>query len=290
MLTSAQTTKASLVSAPELQWSKTYGYIAAYGITQASDGNLLVATVQANGYAYTGHLGFYYTGTHGALLKIDLDGNVLSNKTLPFLPTVMNPTINRDVIVVGETETFYGYTKTDESEFPISQHFASLAKLSEDGETVWSKTYNLPGQPIPNLNETAYCAWDVGAHAKFLLQLSDGGYLFGGYAVFGGSLGDPLGDKAWLIRTDSTGNSLWAKTYGNDENYDSGRYNSANSAVQTPDGGFLFVGAVDGCGLVKIDALGNIEWTNEPADFSNAAFRSVLSTEDKGYLLAGYKN
>jgi hypothetical protein len=276
---SVSTVKATS-AAPELQWSKTYGYIAAYGITQTSDGNLLVAAQKADSYDYTGHLGFSYNNVVGILMKIDTEGNVLSNKTLHILPKVMQSTGDGDLIIAGDYTKFYGYSSTDMAEFKISQYFASLAKMSQDGESVWTRSYNLPGQPMTKLNETTFGAWSVGAHVTFLLQLNDGGYLLGGTSNLGGSLSSPVVNHAWLIRTNSSGDSLWVKTYG---------FTSVKSVVQSADGGFLLVGDEAGYVLVKVDGSGNIEWSKETGDFGYAVFNSIIQTED-GCLLVGYQD
>jgi hypothetical protein len=269
-------------AAPELQWSKTYGHISAYGITQASDGNLLVAAQQADGTVYTGHLAFHYKGTRGVLLEINLNGAVLSNKTLPIRPIAMAKTAEGNLIILGDVQSLYGYTTRDfddNTTYPIYQNFASLAKITEKGDIIWKKVYHLPEQPLRALNETAYFAGDIGTRSKFLLQLNDGGYLLGGWANFDGSVFNPTGRKAWLIRTDSLGNSIWAKTYGTDESYSD--KNFVNSAVQTSDGGFLFAGDVNGFGLIKIDSSGNVEWSKEQG---NNNINSIIQTEDNGYL------
>jgi hypothetical protein len=63
----------------------------------------------------------------------------------------------------------------------------------------------------------------------------------------------------YLIKTDSTGNSLWAKTYLPDN------INSCVSAVQAPDGGFTLVGSASDftnyniC-PIKTDASGQRVW------------------------------
>jgi hypothetical protein len=89
-------------------------------------------------------------------------------------------------------------------------------------------------------------------------QTSDGGYAFSGY-YFNYTV---YTERAWLVKTDSSGNVQWNKIYGPDVEY-SDRY--FNSFQQTSDGGFIAAGSTNefdnGNGsiwLVKTDSSGNI--------------------------------
>jgi hypothetical protein len=99
-------------------------------------------------------------------------------------------------------------------------------------------------------------------------QTTDGGYAFAGYyfqnAVYT--------ERAWLVKTDSTGNVQWNKIYGPDVEY-SNRY--FYSFQQTSDGGFIAAGSTnqfDGgnasAWLVKTDSNGNIS-NNDSATTSS---------------------
>jgi hypothetical protein len=92
LVASVPSTKATTEEAPQLQWSKTFGYATACCVTQAGDGSLLIVAQSAKDYQYTGHLGFHYNNLSGVLIKVDLNGQVLWNKSLPILPEVMIPT------------------------------------------------------------------------------------------------------------------------------------------------------------------------------------------------------
>lgn len=97
-----------------------------------------------------------------------------------------------------------------------------------------------------------------------------------GYILAGTSISDMSGNKSsakrgyWLVKTDSAGNKLWDKAYG-DEYFDGKLYGFS----LTSDGGFLISGSTknnvggdktefnlgDYQGwIVKIDSLGNREW------------------------------
>ena len=89
-----------------------------------------------------------------------------------------------------------------------------------------------------------------------VVQTSDGGY------AFAGSTNALNGDLDFLlVRTDSSGNMLWTKTYGGTS------YDAAYSVVLTGDGGFALAGYTESLGgnpdflLVRTDSSGNMLWT-----------------------------
>jgi hypothetical protein len=119
-------------------------------------------------------------------------------------------------------------------------------------------------------------------------QTTDGGYIITGvydldYYFDNG--------RAYLIKTDSSGDTLWTRTYG-------GSYWACGYDVQqTTDGGYIIAGAIDLIGsspyglfdiyLVKTDALGDTLWTRTYGGSSSDTPKSVLQTPDGGYIITG---
>jgi len=69
-----------------------------------------------------------------------------------------------------------------------------VVKLSPNGDLVWEKTYGIYSSTRGNS----------------IIQLKDGGYALTGFKRL-----KNRGDFIWLIKTDSLGNILWEKTFGN---------------------------------------------------------------------------
>ena len=128
----------------------------------------------------------------------------------------------------------------------------------------WSKTYS---------GATAVDHWPY-----FVIQTIDGGYAIAGRTALSGS-----GNYAfWLIKTDSTGNMQWNKTYGGS--------NLLLNMIQTKDGGFALIGNKDSentAWIIKTDAYGNMQWNKTYGGGSRDSPYSIVETSD-GYVFAGY--
>jgi hypothetical protein len=119
-------------------------------------------------------------------------------------------------------------------------------------------------------------------------QTSDGGYVITGYTYNSNNESRDI----YLIKTDSYGDTLWIRTYG-DSFTDVG-----HSVQQTIDGGYVIAGStdLDNSGtnadicLIKTDSNGDIEWTkNYGGDYFDIG-QSVQQTLDGGYIITGRKN
>ncbi len=118
-------------------------------------------------------------------------------------------------------------------------------------------------------------------------QTVDGGYVVAGTTrSFGAG-----GWDVYLIKTDSIGDTLWTKTFG-DTNAEVGY-----SICQTSDGGCIIAGKTEGlmgngdAYVVKTDANGETLWTRTYGVLTGSAnaVLSVQQTGDSGYILAGYE-
>jgi len=148
-----------------------------------------------------------------------------------------------------------------------------LIKVDANGNMEWHKTYGVAGN-----NATMF-------RAVSLVQTSDGGYAIAGG---NGSMGELALFDFWLVKTDSSGNLEWSKTYGR------GDMDVAYSVIQTIDGGYALAGETGTFGtefpdfwLVKTDASGNMEWNQTYGGWDTEVAYSMVQTSDGGYALAG---
>jgi hypothetical protein len=147
--------------------------------------------------------------------------------------------------------------------------FIKDVQTLEAPETEWTKTYG----------ETLI---DSGG---FVVQNSDGSYVIGGstdsFGVFDRDF--------WLIKIDANGNLLWNRTYGGIDR------EIGDSHIETSDGGFAIIGRTYQSGssgptdiwLIKTDKNGNQLWNKTYGGISYENGKSVLETNDGGFVIAG---
>ena len=147
--------------------------------------------------------------------------------------------------------------------------YALLPASLSHAQQVWKRTYG--------------GMFDDGGYS--VQQTSDGGYIIAGATYsFGAGMND-----VYLIKTNASGDSLWARTYGGtltDWGY---------SVQQTSDGGYIIAGGTCSFGdtlgdvyLIKTNASGNPLWTRTYGGANQDWGYSVRQTSDGGYIIAGY--
>lgn len=146
-----------------------------------------------------------------------------------------------------------------------------MAQINLYRPNFWSKSISSPG------NDVGYS----------VIQARDGGF------VIAGTSGNYSSD-AYLVKTDSTGDTLWTRTYGGD-GYDQGQ-----CVAPTADGGYIITGSIyypyhgtpdssSDIYLIKTDASGNVVWEKAYGEDGSDYGYSVIQTADGGYLVAGTK-
>ena len=128
---------------------------------------------------------------------------------------------------------------------------------------------------------------DIGQSVQ---QTTDGGYIICGVTENFNSGNDDV----YIIKTDSNGDSLWTKTYGDQINFEGG-----NTIQQTTDGGYIISGQsnsnINGIInrdilLIKIDENGIEEWYKTYGEINILDFGSSgQQTSDGGYIVTGHK-
>ncbi len=164
-----------------------------------------------------------------------------------------------------------GYTITSSSSVYMMGDQVYLLKIDLSLDTIWTKMYG----------------YDKQDYGHDIIQTTDGGYIVAGRTY---STVYPESGQAWVIKTDSNGDSLWTKKYGgNDEDI-------FFAAVETEDG-YMFTGQTRSFNAVIIDVLvvrtdfeGNVIWSNiyggNHADYGYGLFR----TENDDYVITGYSH
>jgi hypothetical protein len=290
-------------------WEKTYG-------GEAEDVGICVLQTPDGGYIVGG-----ITASFGAtpdiwliwLIKTDADGNKVWDKTYGGTRVAI---INSMILTPEGGYLISGATGTDFNE----SSDAFLIKTDSNGNELWSHAYGgdnydhlwsvrpaLDGGYILVGGTDSYGPgdvwlvktdaagneeWNKAFDGKsddygFMVQpVEDGGYVLAGVGAPGISKRD-----FWLIKTDSTGNMLWDKTFGGADD------DELTAACQTRDGGYILAGfsptpanGKDAL-LVRTDADGNEIWEKTFGGAGDDCPTSaVLQNADGDYVLIGYTN
>jgi hypothetical protein len=233
-------------------WNKTYG-----GALDETSGEM--CQTNDGGYALAG--GTYSFGAGDSdfwLVKTDADGMSYWNETYG------GTGYEYAMAVVQTLDSGYALFGVTESFGAGSQDFY-LVKTDASGNMQWNKTYG----------------GTTDDYGTSIVQTSDGGYALAGYTnSFGAGNND-----FWLVKTDSSGNMLWNRTYGG-----TGTDNTYQLRL-TSDDGYAMAGYTTSFGgfsayLVKTDASGNMEWNGTYGSPSMA--NSLIQTADGGFALAGF--
>lgn len=282
-----------LSHAQTLEWDKTYGSNGEEAVTflqQTSDGGYILG-----GSSDANTSGEKSENTRGEtdfwVVRIDADGNKVWDRTFGGSNfdelQLIQQTADGGYFLGG---TSYSGISSDKSEAnrgtcdPWCSSDFWVIKLDANGNKQWDKTFG--GGDFDGLTT--------------LQQTADGGYLLGGNSSSGIS-GDRTaaprgGTDYWVVKLDASGNKIWDKAYGSDED------DLLSFLQQTDDGGFILGGSsISGTGgekteaskggtdywLVKIDATGSIIWDRTFGGNESDRLSAIQQTMDGGYMLAG---
>jgi hypothetical protein len=243
-----------------LKWSKTYGGAGndfGHSMDKTKDGN----------YIILGHTSSYTKNYNDlCLVKINPEGKALWSKSYGLdasdYASSVRSTSDGGFVILAETINFIGNDKNSD---------ILIVKTDSTGIIQWSKVFGG--------NNTDY--------GYSIEETKEGGYVIGGET-------NSYGAGEWdfyLLKIKSNGAVEWSKTYG-ESGTDFGRY-----AQQTPDGGYIIGGnttnfksdGFDVC-LVKVDALGEIQWTKVYGGAGTDYMLSLKIAGDMGFYVVGYTN
>ncbi|TES92793.1 MAG: hypothetical protein E3J87_04215 [Candidatus Cloacimonadota bacterium] len=293
--------------APDTLWTKTFGGVdddQGWSVRETSDGCFIILGWTKSFGA--GNLDIY-------LLKVDQNGNYLWHKTFggseyeegrSILETADGGFIiagltgsygvgNKDVYLIktdslgnAEWTRTYGGTADDKGydvqittdggyiitgytySFGSGSADVYLIKTNANGNITWANAFGLSGP-------------DRGWSVK---ETSDGGYIVAGNTEsFGGDL------DVYIVKTNSSGDSVWARVYGGTGS------DRAHWIEETYDGRYVIVGYNGSVGgvltevwLLKTYANGDTMWTKMFGGLDWEAGYTVRETADRGYIIGGY--
>ena len=246
---------ATLSSHAQIQFQRVYGgdsYDVGKEVIQTSD----------DGYLIVGSSGSFdeEMGNQVLLLKTDENGYLQWKRTYgkQFAERAesIQETTDGNLIIGGLTERI-GLS-----------YQAYVLKVTMEGDTIWSNHFG--GEQ-----------WDF---CNQVVALADGGAaLFGQTFSYGAGDGD-----FYLIRLDSDGDTLWTRTYGGTA------LETGESIALTSDGGFVLAGTTESFGagkkdmyVVRTNSDGDTLWTKTFGGPEDDICKSVATTADDGYVLAG---
>lgn len=144
-----------------------------------------------------------------------------------------------------------------------------LFKLNTVGDTIWTHAYGRANQD----------------YGEQVIQTSDGGYIIAGRTY---SSYTPESCDAWVIKTDASGDSLWTRMYGGDNE------DMFNCVIETDDG-YIFAGNAESFGsgyaefwAVRTDDNGDTIWSRTDGDDVQHLCFEIFETGEGNYVLAGY--
>jgi len=238
-------------STAQQRWERTYGGTGedyGYSVQQTSDG----------GYVIAGQTSSFGAGAWDVwLIKTNASGDTLWTRTYGGTSvdwgSSVQQTSDYGYIIAGMAASFGGV-------------YVYLIKTNASGDTLWTKTYGGTGNNYGNS----------------VRQTSDGGYVVAGNTNAFGN-----GYQVYLVKTNSSGDTLWTRTYGGTGN------DWGNSVQQTSDGGYIIAGMTNSFGdsdqvyLIKTNVSGDTLWTRTYGGARNDWGESVQQTSDYGYIIAG---
>jgi len=244
------------LSNAQQRWERTYGGTCndyGYSVRQTSDGGYIVVGTT---HSFGAGLSDVY------LIKTNAAGDTLWKKTYGGrgndYGSSVEQTTDGGYIVVGGSSSFSDTLWGD----------VLMIKTDSSGNTLWAKT----------------CGGRYDDFGNSVHQTSDGGYIIAGYAR-SFSNGN---EDAYLIKTNSSGDTLWTKIYGGASN------DYAWSVQQTADSGYILAGWTSSFGngaddvyLIKTNATGGTLWMRTFGGVQCDFGFSVQQTADGGYLIAG---
>ena len=322
----------------DVLWQKAFGGSGnemGYNVVETSDKGFIIACTTNS---HDGDVSGNHGQDDGWVLKIDVSGNIIWKTVLGASGFdhiySIKPTPDGGCIGAGWTSSTDGAMTGNNGGFD-----SWVFRLDNAGTLVWQKTIGGSGydraQSVVNTLDGGYAiagwsessnknqSWNHGGSDAWICKLSNNGDIEW-QKLLGGSWGDWAYDiiqtqdygyllvgkteshdgdvkgqhgseDGWVIKLNQTGDIEWQRTMGGSDS------DSANSVVQTYDGGYVIAGWAGSddanikdkhgeldAWIVKLNCRGSIEWQMALGGSENDVANTVVQTKDGGFLMAGW--
>jgi hypothetical protein len=295
-----------LINAQVIEWTQTYGGTGQDGgesMVLTANGEIVIAGFKSSNFVQdvllmkTDALGNeLWSRTYnlnitdwGRSLKQTQDGGFIIAGMTEVSPQIFDPFLiktNSEGIIQWQRQYDYGFGNDDRAH--------SVWQTSDGGYIVAGQTWLMHGafgnydMYIIKTDMNGNVQWkkvffrenEGGDVALAVQQLSDGGYIIGGFT-------QSSEWASYIIRTDNLGNALWSNIYP-------GAWQSECYDIQsTPDGGFIYTGTESSFTtdtdvlLVKLDGNGVLQWKKIYGSVEADQGEYLQQLQDGGYLIAG---
>ena len=273
-----------LSSSGAIEWQKALGGSLndyATCVIQADDGGYVVSgTSSSNDGDVSGHHGLT-TSSDAWIIKLDSLGNIQWENSYG---GSLNDGSN-DILQANDGGyIFTGYSQSSDGDLTTNYGWSDfwVVKMNSSGTIEWSRTYG------GSLSEGA----------SSLRATPGSGFLLTGYTYSNDSditynAHSVLKMELWILRLDNLGNKLWDKCYGG-TNHD-----WVMDAIPTTDGGFALCCRTDSWDgditfthysydvwLLKLDSLGQKQWSQFFGGTSVDNAATIRQTSDNGFLVS----
>ncbi|MEZ4885877.1 MAG: right-handed parallel beta-helix repeat-containing protein [Chitinophagales bacterium] len=262
-----------------IQWDKNYGgnlFDVGRSLSITSDGGYIIA-----GYSTSSNLDV--VGNYGQqdfwVVKIDANGIIDWNQNYggsdqDFAYNILS-TSDGGYIIGGLSES---------SDNDVNSNYGNrdfwVVKIDSNGNIQWDKNYG--GSDVDECLSMA--------------STTDGGYILSGFTMSNDNDVDLNygGKDFWVVKIDANGNIQWDKNYGGSGD------DTAESIIQTVDGGYIIGGNTNSVTddvdanngntdfwVVKTDSNGNIQWEQNYGGTGRDIVNSVALSSNGGYIIIG---
>lgn len=263
----------ALDSSLNIFWQKTLGSI-------GDDEPLKILKTDDNGLLFLSTIDFAgnnvdttYGQTDLWVVKTDSVGNIVWQKTLGS----SNYDEAGDIILTNDGNILVvGYAASQSGNVDCSQNGSVwIVKLDTTGNILWQNCYS------SNI-------------ARKVINTADGGFVIAAMTTNASLPGYSGLMDYWVFKIDSIGNQLWSHCFGGSE------FDDPADMILCDDNGFLVIGtsdsndnyAINNNGgkdalFIKLDSLGNFQWSECYGGNSDETCNSIIKTQDGGFLMTG---